>query len=51
MTYDDVVLTDDVAAFDWTNDVTLTAYVVLTDDVTLTDDVSQSYWTKMIMWR
>ena len=40
-----MALTDDVAAFDWMNDVTLTAYVVLIYDVTLTDDVSQSYWT------
>ena len=30
---DDVAPTDNVAAFDWTNDVALTAYVALTDDV------------------
>ena len=46
---DDVAPTDDVVAFDWTNDVPLTAYVALTDELALTDDVSQSYWTKMVI--
>ena len=40
---DDVTPTDDVAAFDWTND------AALTDELALIDDVSRSYWTKMIM--
>ena len=44
-----VAMSDDMAAFDWTNDVALTTYMEFIDELALTDDVSRSYWTKMII--